>query len=189
LSVDSVSRDSHQVTLGSHDVTEQAEMTVVDVQAVEIQNRGNLFLYTLPDSLDTETGEDFADVVGASSHRVYVPLREYLHKCGSVSLKQPFGDGLELSLVRHKDPLLVISLGQMHVHLRNGFQSLKCHVRQQVRLDTPEEHVIRHLVCLIFIVVLSFLTVHEPDPENQFFCVVIVKNAIQIITKSCVDLF
>ena len=46
--VNSVTSDSHKMTLSSHDVTEQAQVTVVDVQTIEIQHKRNLFLHTFP---------------------------------------------------------------------------------------------------------------------------------------------
>lgn len=45
LSVDSVTSDGHQVTLGCHYVTKQSQVTVVDVKTVELQHGVHFFLY------------------------------------------------------------------------------------------------------------------------------------------------
>ena len=72
--------DGHKMTLGSHDVTQQAQVSVVDVQTVEVQHKGNLLLYALSDSFDTEGCENFADIVGAGTHGVNISLSQNLKK-------------------------------------------------------------------------------------------------------------
>ena len=46
-----------------------------------LSHRVHLLLHTLPDGLDTETGEDLADVVTDCSHRVDISLSQYLQSC------------------------------------------------------------------------------------------------------------
>lgn len=123
LSVDSVPSDGHQVTLGRHDVTEQRQVPVVDVNAVEVEHRTDLFLHGLPDGFDSQDGEDLADVVRECSGGVDFSFGEDSHEGGSVRLEQPLGHGLELAVVRDHNTLLVVSGGQMHVHLGNGLQT------------------------------------------------------------------
>ena len=76
----------------------------------------------------------------------------------------------------------------VHVHLADGLQPLQCHVRQHVGLDTPEEHVVLHLVSLLLIVILAVLTVHDPDSQHQLLRVVIVEDAVEVVSEASVDL-
>ena len=78
LPVDTVTCDGHKMALGRHNVAQQAQMPVVDVQTVKVEDSGHLLLHALTDGLDAERGEDLANVVGARAHRVYVTLRQYL---------------------------------------------------------------------------------------------------------------
>ena len=92
-----MTRDGHEMTLGRHDVTQQAQVPVVDVQPIEVEHGGHLLLHALPHRLDPEAGEDLTDVVGARPHRVHVTLSQNLKTiqykinwnqcCGSGSLK------------------------------------------------------------------------------------------------------
>ena len=73
-----MSGDSHKMALGRHDVAQQAEMTIVDVETVEVEHSGHLLLHGLPDGLDAEAGEDLANVVGTGPHRVHVTFSQHL---------------------------------------------------------------------------------------------------------------
>lgn len=79
LSVDSVTCDGHQVTLRRHDVAQQSQVTIVDVQAVELQHRIHLLLDGLSNRLNSQHAEDFANVVTECSHRIDVALTENFH--------------------------------------------------------------------------------------------------------------
>lgn len=79
----------------------------------------------------------------------------------------------------------------MHVHLADGFDSLQGHVRKHVCLDTPQEHVVLHLVHVFLVVILEFVVfvVHDTDTQHQLVRVVIVEDTVQIVAESGVDLF
>lgn len=79
----------------------------------------------------------------------------------------------------------------MHVHFSDGFDTLQGHVRQHVRLDTTQEHVVLHLVHIFLVVVLELvvLVVHDTNAQHQFVRVVVVEDTVQIVTKSSVDFF
>ena len=55
LAVDAVSRDGHQMSLGRHDVTQQRQVAVVDVGAVERDHVEHLALNRLPHGLNAQT--------------------------------------------------------------------------------------------------------------------------------------
>jgi hypothetical protein len=107
-----------------------------------------------------------------------------LHERRSIRLKQPLGNRLELPGLCDHNPLLIIRLGQVHVHLADGLQALQGHVAEHVGLDAAEEHVVLHLVGLILVVLLALLAVHDADPEDQLLGVVVVEDAVQIIAES-----
>ena len=67
---------------------------------------------------DGTHGEDLDDVVGRGADRVDVLLAQHLHQARPVRLQNPLLDALELALVRHDHPLLVVRVRQVHVHLR-----------------------------------------------------------------------
>ena len=53
LSVDTVTSDGHQVTFGSHDITQQGQVSIVDVGTIKRDDMVHLFLNTFSHSLDT----------------------------------------------------------------------------------------------------------------------------------------
>lgn len=61
--------------------------------------------------------EDLHDVVGGGPDGIHVLLAEDPHEAHTVRLQDPLLQGLELTFLRDDDLLLVVSLGQMHVHL------------------------------------------------------------------------
>lgn len=128
LSVDTVTCDGHQVTLCSHDVTKQGQMTIVYVKTVELQNVVHFLLDRFSHSFDTQHLEDFANVVTGRSHRVDISLAQYFHHSSSVSFQQPLADSFEFAFRSDDDPSLGIRLGQMHVHLSDGLDTLQGHV-------------------------------------------------------------
>ena len=77
----------------------------------------------------------------------------------------------------------------MHVDFVDGLEPLQGHVRQHVGLDTSEEHIVLHLVCLLLIILLAVLTVHDPDSEHELLCIVVIEDAVEVITEAGVDLF
>lgn len=165
LSVDTVTCDGHQVTLCSHDVTKQGKMTIVYIQTVELQNVVHFLLDGFSHSLDSKHLEDLANIVTSRTYRIYISLTQYLHHSSTVSFQQPFSDGLEFTFRSDDNPSLGIGLWQMHVHLSDGFNSLQRHVRQHVRFDTPQEHVVLHFVHIFLFVLLEFavISVHDTD--------------------------
>ena len=76
----------------------------------------------------------------------------------------------------------------MHVDLADGFQALQGHVRQHVGLNTSQEHVVLHLFRLLLIILLAILAVHDPDSEHELLRVVIIEDAIEVISKAGIDL-
>lgn len=58
------------------------------------------------------------NVVGGSPDGVDVFLAEHSHETHSVRLKDPLLQGFELTVLCDDDLLLVVSLGQVHVHLK-----------------------------------------------------------------------
>lgn len=124
LSVNSVTSDSHKMTLSSHDVTEQAQVTVVDVQTIEIQHKRNLFLHTFPDSLNSKTGKDLTDIIAAGPHRIHITFSQDLHQGCSISLQQPLSNSFKFSIFCQHNSLLVICVRHVHVYLSNGLKTL-----------------------------------------------------------------
>ena len=55
LSVDTVPSDGHQVTLGCHDITQQSQVTIVNVGTVEGDNVVHLSLNSFTHSLNTKS--------------------------------------------------------------------------------------------------------------------------------------
>lgn len=120
--------------------------------------------------------ENLHNVVGRGPDRIDVLLAEDPHEAHSVRLEDPLLQGLELTILRDDDLLLVVSLGQVHVHLEEKsvtfdfslqagirfcyrsearpsicyladlLDALKRHVRQHVGLDAPQEHIVIHFV-------------------------------------------
>jgi hypothetical protein len=80
LSVDAVTGDGHQVTLGRHDVAQQRQVAVVDIGAVEGDDMRHLSLDGFTHSFDAQRGEDLHNVVGGRAYRVYVSLTQHLYK-------------------------------------------------------------------------------------------------------------
>jgi hypothetical protein len=190
LSVDAVTRDGHQVTFGGHDVAQQSEMPVVHVQTVELQHGVHFFLDGFTNGFDSQHRENLADVVGEGPDGIDVSFGENLHHAGAVSFEQPLGDRLELSGLRDHDPLLGVVLGQVHVHFRDGLDTLQGHVAQHVRFDAPQEHVVVHLVHVFVGAVSEFavVAVHYANSQDQLLRVVVVEDAIQVVTEAGVDL-
>lgn len=117
--------DSHQMTFSCHDITQQRQVSVVDVGAVKGDDMIHLFLNGLSHSFNTKSRKNFYNIIGCCSDRINIPLAENSHEGRSVSLKDPLSNSLELSLLSDEDPLLVISVGKMHVHLCYGLYSLQ----------------------------------------------------------------
>ena len=92
--------DGHEMTFGGHDVTEEGQMAVVDVETVELEHRVHLLLDRFADGFDAQHGEDLADVVGIGAHGIHVAFAEDAHQRRSVRLQQPFSDGLVLTCVQ-----------------------------------------------------------------------------------------
>lgn len=63
--------------------------------------------------------EDFYDVIGCCSDWIDVSLTENLHQSCTISFQNPLGYSLKLALLCNGDPLLVLCIGQVHVHLHN----------------------------------------------------------------------
>lgn len=61
--------------------------------------------------------ENLHNVVGRGPDRIDVLLAEDPHEAHSVRLEDPLLQGLELTILRDDDLLLIVSLGQVHVHL------------------------------------------------------------------------
>lgn len=61
--------------------------------------------------------EDLHNVVGGGPDGIYVLLAEDSHETHTVCLKDPLLQGLELTVLCDDDLLLIVSLGQVHVHL------------------------------------------------------------------------
>ena len=87
LSIDTVARNGHQVTFGRHDVTQQGQMSIIDVQTIEIQHKEHFFFDAATDSLNAEDGENLANVIGGRSGGVDVTFGEYPHEGGTVSFQ------------------------------------------------------------------------------------------------------
>lgn len=79
LPVNSVSCDGHQVTLCCHGVTQQRQMSVVDIGAVKGNDMVHFLFYRLSYSLYPKYREDFYDVIGCCSDWIDVSLTENLH--------------------------------------------------------------------------------------------------------------
>lgn len=67
-------------------------------------------------------GEDLHDVVGGGPDGVHVLLAEDPHETHTVCLQDPLLQGLELTVLRDDDLLLVVRLRQVHVHLKEEEQ-------------------------------------------------------------------
>ena len=120
--------------------------------------------------------ENLYNVVGGGPDRIDVLLAEDPHEAHSVCLEDPLLQGLELTILSDDDLLLIVSLGQVHVHLEEKsvtfdfsllagicfcyrleaclsicyladlLDALKRHVCQHVGLDAPQEHIVVHFV-------------------------------------------
>lgn len=77
----------------------------------------------------------------------------------------------------------------MHVDLGDRLQTLQSQVRQHVGFDTPQKHIIFHFIGQFFVITAGILIfgVHNSDTQHQFFRIVIVENAVQIVTKTSID--
>lgn len=124
LSVDTVTRDGHQVTFSSHDVTEQGQVTIVDVQTVELEHHVHFLLDGFSNSLDTEDRKDFANVVRVGTNGINVAFAQDPHQRRAVCFQKPLGDGFEFSGFSNDNPLLLVSLRQVHVHFTDRIDTL-----------------------------------------------------------------
>lgn len=61
--------------------------------------------------------EDLHNIVRRGPDGVDILLTEDSHQADTVCLKDPLLQGLELTILCDDDLLLVVSLGQVHVHL------------------------------------------------------------------------
>ncbi len=61
--------------------------------------------------------EDLHNVVGGGPDGIYDLLAEDPHEAHAVCLEDPLLQGLELAVLCDDDLLLIVSLGQVHVHL------------------------------------------------------------------------
>lgn len=62
--------------------------------------------------------EDFHNVIGSGPDRIYILLTEDPHQAYTVCLKDPLLQSLELTVLCDDDLFLVVSLRQVHVHLK-----------------------------------------------------------------------
>jgi len=85
LSINSVTRDGHQVTLGAHDVAKERQVTVVDVGTVERDDTIHLLFHRLSDGFDPHDGKDLNDIVGVSTDGIDGLLRQDAHQRRAVS--------------------------------------------------------------------------------------------------------
>lgn len=78
----------------------------------------------------------------------------------------------------------------MHVHFSDGFDTLQCQLRQHVRLNASQEHVLLHLLHVLFPIhsELVVALVHDSDTQHKLLGVVVVENAVQVVTETSVDL-
>lgn len=120
-----MSRNSHQVSLRSHHITKQCQMSVIDIGSVERDDIVHFSLDSLSDRLDSEHFKDLADIVGCRSNRINLTFGEHTEQRGTISFKDPVGDRLEPSLRCNNDTLLIISIRLIHVDLRDRRDSLK----------------------------------------------------------------
>jgi hypothetical protein len=185
-----VTGDGHQVTLGCHNITKQGQVTIVDIGAIKRYDMVHLSLNGLADSLNTQGIKHLNDVISICPDRVHISFTQNLCQAGAISLKYPLTDSFKLSLLCYVDPSLVICCWQVHVHLGNCLNALKAHVRQKVGLNAPQEHIVFHLVHNLLIVLkLVVIRVHDTYSQHQFLCIVIVKDAVKIISKASLNLF
>lgn len=105
--------DGHQVTLCRHYVAQQSQVTVVNVQTVELQHRVHFLLYRFTNSFDTQYTEDLANVVTECSHGIDVALTQNLHHRRAVSFQQPFSDSFELTGLGDDDSFLRVGLWEL----------------------------------------------------------------------------
>lgn len=124
LSVDTVTRDGHQVTFSSHDVTQQGQVAIVDVETVELEHHVHFLLDGFTYSLDTENGEDFTNVVRVGTNGINVAFAQDPHQRRAVRFQKPLGDGFEFSGFGNDNPLLLVSLRQVHVHFTDRIDTL-----------------------------------------------------------------
>jgi hypothetical protein len=113
LSIDTVTCDGHQVTFGGHHVAQQRQVTVVDVQSVELQHGVHLLLHRFTHSFDAQHAEDFANVVAERSNGIHVALAENFDHGGAVGFQQPLADALEFTRLSDDDSLLGVGLREL----------------------------------------------------------------------------
>ena len=68
--------------------------------------------------------EDLHNVIRGGPDWIDVLLTEYSHETHAVCLEDPLLQGLELTILCDDDLLLIVSLGQVHVHLEERSSTL-----------------------------------------------------------------
>lgn len=192
LSVDTVTSNGHEMSFGCHYVTQQGKMSIVYVQAVELEHSIHFLFHRFSYGFNAQHTEDFANVVTECSNWIYIAFAQYFHHRRSVSFQQPFTDSLELSRFRYYNSLFAVRLWQVHIHFSNCFNALQSHVRKHISFDASQEHIVVHFIDRVFVlIVLEFVVfvIHDSDAKHQFVCVVVVKYAIQIVSKTGINLF
>lgn len=79
----------------------------------------------------------------------------------------------------------------MHVNFPNRFNALQCQLRKHVGFNAPQEHVFFHLFHVLLAIHSEFVVafVHNSNSQHELLRVVVVEDAIEIVTESSVDLF
>jgi len=135
LSIDTMTCDGHEITLGCHHIHEQRQMTIVDVGAVKRNDIVHFFLDRFAACFDTQCLQTLDYIIGIGTTLIDVICAEYFHECGTVCFKYPFADRLEFTLVANLDSFLFFFDRLGHVDLGNSLDSLQCHVRQDILFD------------------------------------------------------
>mmetsp|Transcript_15235 Transcript_15235/g.35011 ORF Transcript_15235/g.35011 Transcript_15235/m.35011 type:complete len:818 (+) Transcript_15235:946-3399(+) len=175
--VDAVARDGQQVASVSHHVAQDGQVAVVDVRAVELDDRSQLAEQSLPYGLDAQVGDDLDDVVG-----------------GAARVVDAFVDGHnrgEVDALRVEHPLAhqaeLARLGIDHVALRLP------HEDAPDAVDAPQRHLCKHaLLDLLQELLVPFLlgavglsglvggVVDHAHPQHQLLGVVVVADDVQL---------
>lgn len=98
-------------------------------------------------------------------------------------------------------------------YLANLFNALQCHVCQHVGFNAAKEDVVIHLIHYLlildtrsniydstlrekrrvpyspvkiqnYLLELVFITIHDADSQNQFLSIVVIEDAVEVVTKS-----
>mmetsp|Transcript_6767 Transcript_6767/g.19786 ORF Transcript_6767/g.19786 Transcript_6767/m.19786 type:complete len:269 (-) Transcript_6767:4030-4836(-) len=171
LPVDSMPRDSHEVTPVGHHIAKNGQVAVVHIRPVKLDHAPQLVLQRVPACLDTKDLHDFWDVVTCRSRVVHTWVVHYLKKVDSLGVQHPLLFGIIAILAWES------SLGVTKGHLLDIRNPLQNELVQQVDLNLSQELVV--IRGIIF--TACHLLVQDSNSQNQLVGVVVAEYAGEVI--------